>query len=435
MSKISLGKIVKKAKNAVQDGIEGAEVIARIVTDGIGDGIENARDSIQDSVLASNATKELKECINTLEEHQKAVSEEKIKESIETVISDLKSLIKDIRKDPADSLSKIDVLVNSIRQSISELSEGKNSSGELFEQQIMSKCYNKAVEACLNSSQIIEDSITEEKEKSEEAAKKKIIVQPKGTDIKLLIPEGYEKAKYRNPVKGLKYAIANDEIAISKVTNRSKNIVVINNISANNAMGFDKKQQLIDGIHEILEDNQGLIEVESGKTKRGYDYIYSIVKSVKKDVGGAEYYLRLQIGNEVDLIEIQSVFEEYGITGERDSFCSALAQRAGLVSFGEDGLVGWWEDPYDPEYTKGIPMNLSERPALDALFPEHPLSQARELLAAIIKDEHVLPKANDNSEEKDRVFEDYKENDKQFYFDLFAKDSKLVRPTVEIEVE
>lgn len=406
MSKISLGKIVK-----------------------------NAKDSIQDSVLASNATKTIKECINTLEENQKAVGEEKIKESIETIINDLKSLNNDIRKDPDDSLSKIDELVNSIRLRKSELSEGKDSSGKKFERQIMIPCYNIAIESCLSSSRIIKESIAEEREKREEEAKKKIIVQPKGTDIKLLIPEGYEKAKYRNPVKGLKYALANDEIAVSKVTNRSKNIVVISKIDVDDAMGFDKKQQLIDGIHEILDDNQGLIEVESGKTKRGYDYIYSIIKSVKEDVGGVEYYLRMQVGNEADLIEIQSVFEEYGITGERDSFCSVLAQQAGLVSFGEDELVGWCEDPYDPEYTKGIPMNLSERKALDAIFPEHPLSQVRELLTAIIKDEHVLPKANDNSEEKDRVFEEYKENDKQFYLDLFSKESKLVRPTVEIKVE
>lgn len=396
MSKLSLGKIAHKAK-----------------------------DSIQDSVLASNATKEIKECISTLEENSKAVNEDKTKEAIEIVIKDLKLLNRSIKKDPDGSLALVEELINSLKLRTTELSKAEGN-----RQEVMIKCYDIAIDACNSSLKVIEESIANEKEK----AREKIIIQPKGTNLKLLIPDGYEKAKYRNPVKGLKKAIENDEIAVKKVTERSKNIVIFNQIGANEAIAFDGNEQLINGIHKALDSNQGLIEVESGKTKRDYDYIYSIIKSVNEKIRGAEYYLRMQIGNGSDLIEVQALFEEYGVTGERDSFCSAIAQQAGLITFDEDGIQGWFEDPYDPKYTHGIPMNLSERKALDALFPEHPLSQARELITAIIKDQHILPKVKEHSEEQNQAFEEYKDNNKQFYIDLFDKDSKLIRPTVEIKV-
>ena len=45
---------------------------------------------------------------------------------------------------------------------------------------------------------------------------------------------------------------------------------------------------------------------------------------------------------------------------------------------------GWFCDPYDPDYKKGFRMNLSEKPGLDEMFPEHPLSVARALVKYVI---------------------------------------------------
>ena len=405
--------------------------IAQATVDGI-------QETIQESKLASKALKDINTRIDALEEKVKANTPGDTKKANVKLIKELRSLSKRIQKDPYDSLDLIDSTIASLQQQKDALSQNNSLSDSKLEIQVMYKSYESAINACLSAKKIIEDEKLAEEKELKEAKLKKIIIQPKNTDIKLLIPEGYEKAKYKNPAKGLKNAIANDEIAISKVTDRSVNIVIINKIDNDKAIPFDGKDLLIDGIHKSLNDNQGLIEVESGKTKRGYDYIYSIIKELNEESLGVTYLFRMHIGNKNDTVEIMASFREQGMTGERDSFGAALAQNAGIVSFGEEGLIGWSEDPYDPQFSAGIPMNLSERPALDALFPDHPLSQARELVVAIVEDKHILCKKQHNNNSEDDINEisnEYKNDQDKFYHDLFAKESVLKRPTVDIELQ
>ena len=64
-----------------------------------------------------------------------------------------------------------------------------------------------------------------------------------------------------------------------------------------------------------------------------------------------------------------------------------LKRRAGEISIGDDGLEGWYVDPYDPALTPAdgyLLATLAEDRAYDDRFPEHPLSQARLLLDALI---------------------------------------------------
>ena len=405
--------------------------IAQATVDGI-------QETIQESKLASKALKDINTRIDALEEKVKANTPGDTKKANVKLIKELRSLSKRIQRDPYDSFDSIDSTIASLQQQKDALSQNNSLSDSKLEIQVMYKSYESAINACLSAKKIIEDEKLAEEKELKEAKLKKIIIQPKNTDIKLLIPEGYEKAKYKNPAKGLKNAIANDEIAISKVTDRSVNIVIINKIDNDKAIPFDGKDLLIDGIHKSLNDNQGLIEVENGKTKRGYEYIYSIIKELDEDSLGVTYLFRMHIGNKNDTVEIMASFREQGMTGERDSFGAALAQNTGIVSFGEEGLIGWSEDPYDPQFSTGIPMNLSERPALDALFPDHPLSQAREFVVAIVEDKHIIYKKQHNNDSEDDVNEisnEYKNDQDKFYQDLFAKESKLKRPTVDIEVQ
>lgn len=51
--------------------------------------------------------------------------------------------------------------------------------------------------------------------------------------------------------------------------------------SEEEAMPFGSPQSVIDGIHECLGDNEGLITVECTKTGSGEDAMYSIVKTVE----------------------------------------------------------------------------------------------------------------------------------------------------------
>lgn len=135
---------------------------------------------------------------------------------------------------------------------------------------------------------------------------------------------------------------------------------------------------LIDGIRKALGDKQGLIEADTGD-----DYTYSIVKTLM-DQGGVQYHLSVQKFLEDGILDVHAYFEEYGMTGMRDTICLELCRRENLVSFEGDKLVGWFKDPYDPKWNKGVLMNLSEEPRFDSMFPDSPLSMCRAFLSTIL---------------------------------------------------
>ncbi|HHT21176.1 MAG TPA: hypothetical protein GXZ74_07050 [Tissierellia bacterium] len=146
-------------------------------------------------------------------------------------------------------------------------------------------------------------------------------------------------------------------------------------IELEQAMPFDDVQKLIDGIHAQLGDNQGLIEVGRNSTKDGQAYIYSIVKTLLEP-HGVQYTLSYQMIKDGGIIQLQGFFSEAGTTGQRDALVYAALSSEGKIG---DDLSGWTEDPYDPNYKHGALMNLSEAEHVDEMFPEHPLTMAREL--------------------------------------------------------
>ena len=266
------------------------------------------------------------------------------------------------------------------------------------------------------------------------------------SSIKLLLPEGYERMKLEKKVKAKLEKQMKAVEVYQKAVSTSGNIVMIFKTTADKAMNFSDTQRLIDAIHENLADNQGLIEVGAGKTKRSYDYIYSIVKTLQDSMAGVRYYLRMNIGSGDEIIEINADFTEQGMTGHREAMAMSFAISAGLVDLdGEGGEIsGWMEDPYDPSYTRGVPMNLAERSGLDGLFPYNPLTQARELLLALINDEYVIIRkeaseeeknSEDQSEAKEKTPEEKKAETTEFYRKLFAKAPELSRHTYPVEVE
>jgi hypothetical protein len=81
------------------------------------------------------------------------------------------------------------------------------------------------------------------------------------------------------------------------------------------------------------------------------------------------------------VVKIQAV--EVGTTGMRDTIIADELLKEGKITSGTESFEGWFSDPYKPSFEEGTPMNLSEGITYDAKFPEHPLSQARSLLAKI----------------------------------------------------
>ncbi len=264
------------------------------------------------------------------------------------------------------------------------------------------------------------------------------VVKLPGSKIKLLFPVGYERLQYTNPIKNAVMNMAGKDAAYRKTVDTSENMVLIKKIRQNEAMNPDDLDGLIQGIHDCLADNQGLIEVKNGITPRGYKFIYSIVKNLQDSLfGGVRYFLRLNLFYEKEILEIQADFTEINATGMRESMCVDLARRAGLADISKDGFKDWSKDPYDPEYTKGCLKNLAEKEGLDALFPDNPLTQAHELLLSVLEDRYVKVKRDIDDEEaetkndgdKDKSRE---EQEREFLLKIFVDECMRITYPVEV---
>ena len=169
------------------------------------------------------------------------------------------------------------------------------------------------------------------------------------------------------------------------VTESAECFLMVSPIDSESAMPFHDPQAVIDGIHQSLAEEQGLIEVGCGVTKEQRRYICSVVKTLRR-MRGVQYTLSLQLENGDSLIRVQGFFSETGATGARDALIFALLEKQGEVQLSEEGVRGWTVDPYDPFFTFGTLMNLSEQPRFDGLFPAHPLSELRKFVNEVIRE-------------------------------------------------
>lgn len=158
-------------------------------------------------------------------------------------------------------------------------------------------------------------------------------------------------------------------------------LVVLQPLTPEDAMPFDNPQIVIDGIHECISDEQGVIEVEAGG-EAGSRYIYSIVKTLKNPdmPEGVQYTLTLDQECESGMVHVQGFFDEQGVTGLRDTTVfQMLATENGF----DETKADWMQDPYDLSFNRGLLMNKSERVQFDYMFPGHPLTMAREFVDAL----------------------------------------------------
>lgn len=156
-------------------------------------------------------------------------------------------------------------------------------------------------------------------------------------------------------------------------------------------MDYDSVQSVIDDLHENLDENRGIIEVENGITKNGYKYIYNITKMKNESGFGVSYILNMNIKVKDKDYFINGSYDEEGMTGMRDAIGMELFTRQlkeqrpnADVSF-EIIRNSFYCDPYDNDFKKGFLMNASEKESMDSLFPEHPLSQVRKYVQWIIE--------------------------------------------------
>ena len=138
-----------------------------------------------------------------------------------------------------------------------------------------------------------------------------------------------------------------------------------------------EKESMIAGIRQYMGPNQGLIRVEASE-----DRSYSIVKTLKEP-GGIQYILTYQRFYPDFILNIQTFFEEIGMTGIRDSMVYELFRQRNHGGRDEAPLAGWAKDPYDDSISEGALMNLSEQEQFDEQFPGFPLSMCREFVQVL----------------------------------------------------
>jgi hypothetical protein len=93
------------------------------------------------------------------------------------------------------------------------------------------------------------------------------------------------------------------------------------------------------------------------------------------------------------VIKVQSV--ERGITGVRE--CAVmLLTGATEVDDATGKMIGWEQDPYNPEHRADFMRNLADDAMYDDRFPEHPLSKVRsyleELAATVLTNTSFVPR-------------------------------------------
>ena len=173
-------------------------------------------------------------------------------------------------------------------------------------------------------------------------------------------------------------------VSLAVQNSETSGFVLAYPIELDSAMPRDE-ELLIDRIHELLKEDQGLIEVRSGESD-GRPFIYSITKTLgfseTGDPLGAQYTLALDMTEPACPIHVQAYFEEANTSGIRDTV--VFTTRAEAYATFEEALEGWAVDPYDPEFDFGILMTAAEAASFDAEFPEHPLSLLREMVRALL---------------------------------------------------
>lgn len=207
------------------------------------------------------------------------------------------------------------------------------------------------------------------------------------------------------PTTSIHYTVTDDWRDMSPTPEQSPNTLTFNivgqgfrgamavqTIEQNTAMPFGQDENVIATIHERgIDDQSGLLAVESVTSPKGVQFVYSLFKRLIPQVqgGGVMYTITIYIQGHDTAYQVQSMIGEYGMTGTRDSVILSQMLSQGTVTMtpSDNGqspkIQGWSSDPYDPSFTRGIPMNLSESEEYDAQFPNHPLTVIRKLLHEI----------------------------------------------------
>ncbi len=113
--------------------------------------------------------------------------------------------------------------------------------------------------------------------------------------------------------------------------------------------------------------------------------IITLLKGLKipMEPGGMQYVWSYTIPFVSCSFVLKITSQEIGTTGMREAVIVSDLMSSGEKKITKEGIEGWFEDPYAPEFSEGTPMNMAEQEKYDERFPDHPLSLAREMMKQI----------------------------------------------------
>lgn len=136
--------------------------------------------------------------------------------------------------------------------------------------------------------------------------------------------------------------------------------------------------------HSISASGGGIVEV-SLFNLHNVPSVKTIFK-IPQEEHGMTYLASVTIPFENCSFVIKTQAIETGTTGMRDNLILSRFLQNGEVTFDDNGLKNWFEDPYEPSFRSGTLMNKSEREEYDSDFPDHPLSIVRSMMNKAIQE-------------------------------------------------
>lgn len=188
------------------------------------------------------------------------------------------------------------------------------------------------------------------------------------------IPDGYGALPRPEGVPEL-------QVGYAKQTNTCNALIVMTPISEAEALPMGDVPQVVEGLHQYLMDNQGLIDVKTGATALMAGYCLTVIKTLQEP-SGVEYYLVFDVDKGDHVLHVEGYFSEVGVTGQRESIILNNAVQQKVIDMST--MAGWTSDPFDKSFTRGALMNLSEREEYDVHFAGHPLTELRAFIKYII---------------------------------------------------
>lgn len=269
--------------------------------------------------------------------------------------------------------------INDLKDSINDLSQQEHEEKEEEEK----KRYAKLIKAAKESIKYMTKTCNLLKQMAENEKPNKQCKQLSAQS--LLIPKEFELIQKKLPDE---MGIPDKALAFSKRTENTSALIVKFPVSEEASMPFNNDSAIISELHEVLGDDAGIIKVSSGTTAAGRPYAYDIIKhgmtSEDNIPLGIEYTLNINVKTDECIMFINASFAEEGNTGMRDSVVLPMFMQANNRENFDD-LDGWFRDPYDPEFKRGLLMNVSEMEELDEKFPWHALSEARSFAKFVIE--------------------------------------------------